>query len=342
MHASCSRAGAWRRGMSFATGLMPARRWLVGTRPMRTMFSAALVTAGIVAFIPPAHSQVGGSSTAQPPLPAGTNTIGSVGVVALPALPAGSNTIGTVTVAGTPSVAISGTPSVAVSTLPALPAGSNAIGTVGVTSLPALPSGSNTIGTVTVAGTPSVAISGTPSVAVSTLPALPAGSNAIGTVGVTSLSAIGQRTIAVQVTPTVQAASYIAGQTIGGLLTLSSAVRSGVGTGYLQSVTVTFSSGVQPQVDVVIFSAAPGSSTVTDKTQIAVASADVTKVLGVAHITDCSLLGTAAPAACVTGRQNLPVVAASGTSLYAAIVARASATLTSVSDMTVTFSLTVD
>ena len=178
--------------------------------------------------------------------------------------------------------------------------------------------------------------------AVSTLPALPAGSNAIGTVGVTSLSAIGQRTIAVQVTPTVQAASYIAGQTIGGLLTLSSAVRSGVGTGYLQSVTVTFSSGVQPQVDVVIFSAAPGSSTVTDKTQIAVASADVTKVLGVAHITDCSLLGTAAPAACVTGRQNLPVVAASGTSLYAAIVARASATLTSVSDMTVTFSLTVD
>jgi hypothetical protein len=83
----------------------------------------------------------------------------------MPPLPAGSNAIG----------------SVAVSALPAIPAGANAIGSVAVSSLPALPSGSNTIGAVSIGGS-LPAFAATPTINVAALPALPAGANLIGAV----------------------------------------------------------------------------------------------------------------------------------------------------------------
>jgi hypothetical protein len=58
-----------------------------------------------------------------------------------------------------------------------------------------------------------------------------------------------------QLTPTVQAAAYAAGQSVGGLLTFSNAVTEVAGSAMVQSATVTFASGVQPQLDLVLFSA---------------------------------------------------------------------------------------
>jgi hypothetical protein len=116
-----------------------------------------------------------------PPLPAGSNAIGSVSVsdwpatqpvsgavsiTALPPLAAGSNAIGSVAVTNLPATQpISG--SVTVSALPSLPAGSNAIGSVSVSNLPATQPVSGTVG-------------------ISTLPALPAGGNTVGTVNLAS------------------------------------------------------------------------------------------------------------------------------------------------------------
>jgi len=125
-------------------------------------------------------------------LPAGTNTIGSVGVVSLPPLPAGTNTIGSVGVTSLPSDVIAG--------MTSLPAGTNNIGDVDIAS--ALPAGTNTIG----------------SVGVVSLPPLPAGTNNIGDVDIASIAA-GTATIGavksdgVKYTPVTKSYSWTTAQT---------------------------------------------------------------------------------------------------------------------------------
>lgn len=138
----------------------------------------------------------------------------------------------------------------------------------------------------------------------------------------------------VQVTPTVQAAAYAAGNVIGGLLTLTGAARAGAGSGLIQSVAASFKSGVAPtSLDVVFFSANPSGSTLTDKTAIAVVAADIAKVIGVAHLTDTTLLGASAPSLLQAQLQTMPFFIA-GTALFAAVVTRSAITLTSTTDMT--------
>lgn len=130
-----------------------------------------------------------GSVTIGAALPAGTNTIGSVGVVSLPTLPAGTNTIGSVGVTTLPALP-TGTNtigSVGVVSLPTIPAGVNTIGSVGVTSLPSIPAGTNNIGDVDIASALPAGTNTIGSVGVTSLPTLPVGTNTIGSVGVVSL-----------------------------------------------------------------------------------------------------------------------------------------------------------
>lgn len=149
------------------------------------------------AAIPAGTNTIGSIGAIVNALPAGTNAIGSVTVVALPETPAGTQTIGSVGAiinalpAGTNTIG-----SITVITLPALPAGTNQIGSIGAI-VGALPAGSNAIGAVNAtitspipAGTNTIG-----SVTVITLPATPAGTNEIGSVSLT-LSPVASQTIA--------------------------------------------------------------------------------------------------------------------------------------------------
>jgi hypothetical protein len=152
----------------------------------------------------------------------------------------------------------------------------------------------------------------------------------------------GGYTAQIQVVPTVTAAAYAAGNCIGGLLTFAAAARLAAGSGMIQAATCTFVSGVIPSLDLVLFNATPSGGTITDKTALAVATADLAKVIGVVHLTDNALLGATTPSVVQGETAALPFKLASGQAIYGALVTRTAITLTSTSDATVTLSVLQD
>lgn len=140
--------------------------------------------------------------------------------------------------------------------------------------------------------------------------------------------------------PTVTASSaYASGNAVGSLQTLSSALRQqtvgGLGTAILQRVQVNFKSAQTAQTDIILFSASPSSTTVTDKSAIAIATADFDKVIGVIHVSDCTAQGT--PSSCQANNLAIPVYNASGSALYAVAVTRGTPTFTATSDVSITY-----
>lgn len=131
-------------------------------------------------------------------------------------------------------------------------------------------------------------------------------------------------------TPTVTAGAYTTGQVIGGLLTLSNALRTSVLTGLIQSVSLTTLTTQTTPIDVIFFSDNPTASTITNGVALAVNSADVGKVAAIANLFSPSQLGT--PSLYFSGGLAVPVIGAA-TTIYAAIVARGSLTLGSTSDV---------
>lgn len=139
----------------------------------------------------------------------------------------------------------------------------------------------------------------------------------------------------ISLTPTVQAATYATGIVIGGLLTFANATRTGSLSGLIQAVRATFASGITPSLDFIPFNANPASSTITDKTALAIAGADLSKVLPTIQLTNAISLGT--PSMMQAVQQAYEFVLASGTTLYGCVVQRTAAgvTLGSTTDMIV-------
>lgn len=156
-----------------------------------------------------------------------------------------------------------------------------------------------------------------------------------------NVSPVGNMAKKFTIAPVVQAAAYAAGACVGGKLTLANAARGfdfqgttiGIG-GMIQGVVLGDKSGhTTVDFDVIFFDADPAGSTLTDKVVIAVAAADLGKIIGVAHITDWTL-GAAATMSIgqdLTFR-TIPFVCADA-ALYAAIVARGAITFLSVDDV---------
>ena len=149
--------------------------------------------------------------------------------------------------------------------------------------------------------------------------------------------AAGNQAAQIQLTPTVQAAAYVAGTVIGGLLTFAGAARILGGTGLVQAASCCFASGVVPSLDLVLFSASPSGSTVTDRTALAVVAADLAKVIGVIHCNDGILLGAASPSVMQGQQQAVPFDCVVGSStIYGALVVRSTTvTLGSTTDATI-------
>lgn len=185
-------------------------------------------------------------------------------------------------------------------------------------------------------------VSGNPLVA-NISAALPAGTNLLGKTGIDQTTPGTTNNVAassiqgsIVVTPTVTASSaYASGNTLGGLLTLTGAMRTSGGTALLQKVVISNKSNQMAPTDILIFNANPSGTTVTDKTAVAVAVADFNKVIGVVHVTDCTNIGT--PSVCQASGLALSLIANGSADLYAVAVTRGTPTFTATTDVSISF-----
>ena len=94
-------------------------------------------------------------------------------------------------------------------------------------------------------------------------------------------------------------------------------------------------------IDVVVFSSDPSGTTFTENGAVAIATADVAKVLAAVTVTTKKDLGT--PVVASIGNLNIPVYAATDTrDLYACMVVRGAYTPATTSDVTVRFGFEQD
>lgn len=137
------------------------------------------------------------------------------------------------------------------------------------------------------------------------------------------------------VVPGVTVAAYVAGNVIGGLLNFASVARSPGGGGLIQSAVVCFANGVVPALDLVIFGGPTTTSTITDRTALAVTAVDFSLVQGVLHLTDGTSLGSTSVVQ--SQQQAMPFdLAGNQYGVYAALVARGGFSLATVSDVSIT------
>lgn len=136
--------------------------------------------------------------------------------------------------------------------------------------------------------------------------------------------------------PSVTAGSaYASGNVVGSLLTFTACARLGVGSGLLQSLIMTTQSAQTGQFDVLLFRDNPSASTFTDKTALSVNTADLDKLFGFVTLTAPESLGT--PSMYQAQQLAMPFQCASGTTLYAVIVTRATPTFSSTSGVNIRF-----
>lgn len=158
--------------------------------------------------------------------------------------------------------------------------------------------------------------------------------NHLGSIGGTS----SRKTSALTVTA---ASAYSTGNVVGSLSTVANVSRINAGTATIQNVIINSKSNQTAQFDVIFFNANPTNSTFTDKTALAVAVADFDKVIGVAHVTDWTNLGTTS-----LGQSLNPGIifnaGVGSTSIYAVVATRGAPTFTATSDLTLSFSVFQD
>lgn len=142
-------------------------------------------------------------------------------------------------------------------------------------------------------------------------------------------------------TPTVSTTpAYTSGDSIGGLISLTSAVRYAAGGGTITSVVISDKAKQSAPIDVIFFTANPGSTTFTDNGALAVNAADLISIVGVISVTSYSAFSANSVGSALG--QSLPFVLGSGTTLYAALVARGTPTYASTSDVQLTVGILPD
>ncbi len=180
--------------------------------------------------------------------------------------------------------------------------------------------------------------------------ATPAGSNTIGGVklidtggtnvgGIDSDGSVKVRApINIRVTSaqTVTASSaYSAANAVGGKITFSSATRVAAQGGIIQSAVLRDKAGQIVNYDLFLFDADPTSTTVTDKSAVAINTADLAKVIGVVTLSGASL-GAASTMGVITANGlGLAFKLTSGSTMYGILVTRGAPTYASTSDVSV-------
>lgn len=141
--------------------------------------------------------------------------------------------------------------------------------------------------------------------------------------------------ILISPTITVDTAAYSIGDSIGGKLTLTSAVASSGGTGILQNITVVDASNIKPALEILIFNADPTAATLTDQAAIAL-STDVSKVIDRITINTSDYVTVAGIAIAKVNIGDV-IQAVGSANLYAAINAVAAHDFVAATDLQVKF-----
>lgn len=141
--------------------------------------------------------------------------------------------------------------------------------------------------------------------------------------------------------PVVTAASaYASGNTLGAIISILNATRLGAGSGVIQAITLNCKSVQSFNYDLLFLTSTPGSSTVTDKTALAINVLDFDKVIGTVSSGSWVNLGT--PSVSQYTSINLPFNLPSGTTLYCILVARGTPTFTATTDLSLTVRILQD
>ncbi len=143
-------------------------------------------------------------------------------------------------------------------------------------------------------------------------------------------------TIRVTSAQTVTASSaYTAGNAVGGKITYANAVRVAGQGGVIQSAVLRDKAGQSAAYDLFLFDADPSSTTVTDKSAVAVNTADLAKVIGVIPISGIALGAASTMGAITASGLGLSFKLTSGTTVYGILVTRGTPTYASTSDVSV-------
>lgn len=135
----------------------------------------------------------------------------------------------------------------------------------------------------------------------------------------------------VSVTPTIQNASYISGNNMGGLQTIA----LGTSVSVLSQVTLASQGGLVTGKVIYLFFANPTGSTFTDKGTFTIATADLSKILDIFTITPTVPTGTTKSFGAAS---NLALGIPSGGTIYLAIVETVTETPASTTDLVLTLS----
>jgi hypothetical protein len=148
-------------------------------------------------------------------------------------------------------------------------------------------------------------------------------------------------TTRIQVTPTISAASiYAAKDAIGGIMTFAGATRTSTGGGILESVTIVDKDQELSPMDLVLFSATI-AGTVTDNAAFDPTDADLLNCVGWIPILAGDYADFNDNAVAVRAGLGIAYTCAA-TSLFGALVARATPTYTNTSDIVVTLGVIPD
>lgn len=137
-------------------------------------------------------------------------------------------------------------------------------------------------------------------------------------------------------TPTVTTGSaYASGNVVGGLLTFGPLVRRESGGGILNTVILRDKSGQAGTYDLFLFDQNPTNSTFTDKSAVAINTADLSKVIGVLTIAAVKLGAASTMGVSTLNSANLSFKLTSGSTIWGVLVVRGTPTYAGASDVSV-------
>jgi len=139
----------------------------------------------------------------------------------------------------------------------------------------------------------------------------------------------------VTATPSISSgAAYASGDSVGAIQSVPGMLRNGINTGIFQSFTINDKGGQSADLEIVIFSRAPSTSTFSDNAAAVVSAADVPLILGSVVVAAADWVAVSATCHTVT-KANLGIIVGntlSGT-LHFGIITRSTPTYTSTSDL---------
>lgn len=144
---------------------------------------------------------------------------------------------------------------------------------------------------------------------------------------------ISTSTVAVTSAPTISTSAYAAGDNIGGLISLASAVRVSGGSGVINTVVVADKALQNSALDVVFFAANPTNTTFTDNAALTVHDTDLLTIVGHISVAASDYTSFADNSVATSKNNGLAFKLTSGTTLYAAIVCRGTPTYAATSDI---------